>query len=192
MGKYFLKGVTVKENTYVNGGGENSIHFEDTVLLQVIVNKADGTIRIVASGSTTVQEVTLQSNAKVEQTSTEGVAFKAVTLADTLPANSQITLIGNFETVDVLATAIALKIPKGSIKDFNVGENAKDTKIELAKEAKIISMVIDAVVKVLGAGVIKNAKVNGVSFEKQPRNIEYAKGVTKPNSGGGSSSSNND
>lgn len=192
-GEVYLKGVTVKGKTYVNGGGENSIHFEDTVLLTVIVNKADGTVRIIATGSTTVQEVTLQSSAKVEQTGTEGVAFKAVTLAETLPANSQVTLIGNFETVDILATSIAVQIPRGSIQDLKVNENAKGNNINLAKDAKIVSMVLDAAVKVLGQGVIENSKgkqEKESTFANPPKNSSSNQGVG--GGGGGNNSSNDD
>ena len=45
----------------------NSIHFEDSVLVTVIVNKQDGSIRIVIEGSSTIQEVVLQSGAKLEE-----------------------------------------------------------------------------------------------------------------------------
>ncbi|EKN68622.1 YbhB/YbcL family Raf kinase inhibitor-like protein [Schinkia azotoformans] len=189
-GEVYLKGVTVKGKTYVNGGGENSIYFEDTVLLTVIVNKADGTVRIVATGSTTVQEVTLQSNAKVEQVGTEGVAFQAITLAETLPANSKVTLIGNFETVDIQATTVAVEIPRGSIQNLNVDKKAKDTTINLAKDAKIISLVLEAAVKVLGDGTIDKAsgsKANESSYKNKPINMTRNTG----GGGGGGSSSGN-
>ena len=189
-GEVYLKGATVKGKTYVNGGGENSIYFEDTVLLTVIVNKADGTVRIVATGSTTVQEVTLQSSAKVEQDGTEGVAFKAVTLSEALPKDSKVTLIGNFETVDIQATTVAVEVPRGSIQDLNVDEKAKDTNINLAKDAKVVSLVLEAAVKVLGEGKIEKAsgsKANESSYENKPNNVTTGK--TSGGGGGGSSNS---
>ncbi|NSL51865.1 S-layer homology domain-containing protein [Calidifontibacillus erzurumensis] len=182
-GDAFLKGVTVKGKTYVNGGGENSIHFEDTVLITVIVNKEDGTVRIVATGKTSVQEVILHSSAKVEQDGTEGIAFKEVTLAENLPANSKVTLIGNFESVNILATTFAVEIPKGSIQEMNVAENATDANITVAEDAKIVSLILDSVVKVIGQGTIEKAEgkaANDSTYEKKPNNMAIL-----PSGGGG-------
>ena len=198
-GEVYLKGVTVKGKTFVNGGGENSVHFEDTVLLTVIVNKVDGTVRIVATGKTTVQEITLQTSAKVEQSGTEGAVFKTVTLSEALPKDSKITLIGEFDSVEIFAASIAVEIPRGVIKDLKVVDGAAGTSINLSKDARIISLVVDALLKVLGTGVIENAKVNvnGVSFERQPNKADYADGVKNTSSntgggGGGGSSSDDD
>ncbi|WP_102344803.1 YbhB/YbcL family Raf kinase inhibitor-like protein [Bacillus sp. Marseille-P3661] len=200
-GDVFLKGVTVKGNTYVNGGGENSIHFENTVLLTVVVNKADGSVRIVASGTTTVQEVQLQSGARVEQANTGGVAFRAVTLSETLPANSTVTLVGDFETVDVRSTTVSVEIPQGSVQNLNVNETATGASINLSEEARIVSLVIDAAISVLGNGTVDNATVNsnGTTFGKNPSNLQLADGVTTtspttstPAGGGGGSSTPSD
>lgn len=170
-GEVFLKGVTVKGKTYVNGGGENSIHFEDTVLLTVIVNKADGTVRIVASGKTTVQEVTLQSSAKLEQIGAASAAFKAVTLSEALPKDSKVTLIGEFESVEILAVNIAVEVPRGVINNLKVAEGAIGAIINLSKDAKIVSLIVDAIAKFLGTGVIEKAEgkhANASSYEKMP------------------------
>lgn len=196
-GEVFLKGVTVKGNTYVNGGGENSVHFEDTVLLTVIVNKADGTVRIVAAGKTTVQEVILKSSAKVEQAGATAAAFKTVTLSDALPKDSKVTLIGEFESVDIYAAAIVVEVPRGSIKNLKAASNAVGTSLHLTKDAKVVSFVVDAVIKAIGPGTIEKAwiNVNGVNFEKGPNHLEYGKGVTNPSSnagGGGGGSSSDD
>ncbi|WP_374723894.1 S-layer homology domain-containing protein [Calidifontibacillus erzurumensis] len=191
-GDAFLKGVTVKGKTYVNGGGENSIHFEDTVLITVIVNKEDGTVRIVATGKTSVQEVILHSSAKVEQDGTEGIAFKEVTLGENLPANSKVTLIGNFESVNILATTFAVEIPKGSIQEMNVAENATDANITVAEDAKIVSLILDSVVKVIGQGTIEKAEgkaANDSTYEKKPNNMAI---LPSGGGGGGGGSSSSD
>ncbi len=56
-GEAFFKKVTVKGTTTIQGGGPNSIHFEDSVLVRISIDKRDGTVRIVVAGETTVQFV---------------------------------------------------------------------------------------------------------------------------------------
>ncbi|HHY90389.1 MAG TPA: hypothetical protein GX503_01865, partial [Clostridiales bacterium] len=188
------KGVKVKGDTIVNGGGTDSIYFENSVLVHIIVNKTDGKVRIVVSGTTRVEQVTLQSGATLEEQNLTGQGFEAVEIARELPEGSKVTLLGEFETVDIKAASIAVEIPRGTIENLLVDEDAENTEIEVAKESEIIKMIIDAVVKVVGKGSIKEAEVNAknVTFEKEPEKstgTEIPKtGSTSGGGGGGGSS----
>ncbi|RKP51604.1 S-layer homology domain-containing protein [Cohnella endophytica] len=61
-GDVFLKGVTVKGDAVINGGGENSIHVDDTVFVNATVNKKTGKIRIVVRGGSNIANITIDSN----------------------------------------------------------------------------------------------------------------------------------
>ncbi|WEK53374.1 MAG: S-layer homology domain-containing protein [Candidatus Cohnella colombiensis] len=61
-GDAFLKGVTVKGDTYINGGGENSIHIDNSIFVKVTVNKETGKVRIVINGASQIQTITIDSN----------------------------------------------------------------------------------------------------------------------------------
>ena len=65
-----MKNVTVKGETIVQGGGVNSIHFENSVLATVIVDKdaSQGAVRIVAEGTTTVGQVNVNSPVTLQET----------------------------------------------------------------------------------------------------------------------------
>ncbi|OXM83196.1 S-layer homology domain-containing protein [Paenibacillus rigui] len=65
-GDVFLTNVTVKGTTTINGGGANSVHFKDSMLGKVIVNKKLSLVRIVLEGTTRVQEFIAQTQAQVE------------------------------------------------------------------------------------------------------------------------------
>ncbi|MBD0380176.1 S-layer homology domain-containing protein, partial [Paenibacillus sedimenti] len=192
-GDAFLEGVTVKGSTTVKGGGENSVHFKNTVLVTVIVNKKDGSVRIVAEGSTTVQHVTVQSSTKIEESGVTGNGFKDVDLGAELPKDSKVTLVGDFENVDVAAKSIFVEVPSGSINKFNVGNNAGDSSINLSKDAKIVTLVLDAIAKVLGDGKVEKATVNdgakGTTFDKKPDTLDGSQkdstNVNTPTTGGG-------
>ncbi|WP_379128490.1 carbohydrate binding domain-containing protein [Paenibacillus sp. sgz500958] len=66
QGDVTLERVTVKGETFVRGGGENSIHIVDSTLGNVNVDKKDDKIRLVLSGTTTAAALSLNSKAKVE------------------------------------------------------------------------------------------------------------------------------
>ncbi|MDQ0891607.1 hypothetical protein QFZ81_006695 [Paenibacillus sp. V4I9] len=167
-GDVTLKNVNVHGTTTVRGGGENSIHFEDSIMVTIVVDKATGKVRIVANGATQVGNVTVQSNAKIEAET--GSKINSVTLSEALPKDSRIQLVGSFETVNVVAQSIVIELPKGSVKDFNVGKAASDTKIDIGNEAAILSLILNAATNISGQGKISNATVNseGVSMEKAP------------------------
>ncbi|WP_152682981.1 S-layer homology domain-containing protein [Paenibacillus sp. VT-400] len=176
-GDVFLKNVTVQGKTYVYGGGENSVHLEDSVLLTVIVNKQDGTVRLVATGKTKVQEITVQTAANIE--SDMGAKIDKLTLSEALPEKSRVYLKGNFETVNVVAKSINIQIPSGTINQLNVDDSASGTTVQTNQEAKIISAILNAAVRMLGTGTIEQATVNavGVTMETAPNKVNLGESV---------------
>lgn len=65
QGNVTLKNVTVTGTTTIKGGGENSIAIENCSLGKVIVNKADGKLRIVLSSGPKISELIIDSAVKV-------------------------------------------------------------------------------------------------------------------------------
>lgn len=197
-GDVFLKNVKVEGKTNINGGGANSIHMEDTILTTVVVDKATGDIRIVISGKTVVATVELKSGAKLEESGVTGDGFRNVIMGSDIPKNSKVTLLGEFEDVNIQALSLLVDVPKGLIKNLNVEKGATDTRITLADDVKVVKAIVDAIVKFLGKGTVEVANVNisGVTFEKLPSKTETPSGVEPPKKedgstggGGGSSSS---
>jgi len=122
-GDVLLKNVTVLGTTTVKGGGSNSIHFENSVLSAVIVDRATGTVRIVAQGTTTITEMIVKSSVI----------------------------------------------------------------LEVGKEAKVITLLLEAIAKVLGLGVIDKATVNpkakGTTFETRPLQLNDQSGGVQVQTG---------
>lgn len=110
-GDVYLKNVEVKGNTYVYGGGEHSIHVENSRLIKVIVHKLDGGVRLAANGKTTIQDIIVQSSTIIE--SLQGVVIKNTTISDKLEANQNVLLKGDFEKVTVQAPNISITNSKG-------------------------------------------------------------------------------
>lgn len=64
-GKVTLKNVSVTGTTTIKGGGENSIYLDGCKLAVVKAEKADGKLRIVLSGDTSISEFVANSGVKV-------------------------------------------------------------------------------------------------------------------------------
>jgi hypothetical protein len=175
-GDAFFKGITVEGDSFIQGGGPNSIHFEDSVLVRISVDKRDGSVRLVVAGQSAIRYVVVNSPVKLEESFVTDSGISNVELSDALPSGSQVELLGQFENVDVLSSNIKVKIPSGSIGTLNVQSGVSGNDIELSKDASILKLVLDSVAKLLGEGKIENAIVNegaeGSDFERQPEKVE--------------------
>lgn len=177
-GDVHLNGVTVKGKTTVKGGGENSIHVINSELFTVIVDKQNGMVRIVTSGSTSIEHTTLQSGAKLEEQDRNGTGFKnvAVKISD----NGQVVLSGDFQNVQIDAPNVHVSLESGSIKQSFVNENATGTSIDIHKDAFISELRLDAASNVSGVGSISKAIINsnGSVIAQKPKEIQIKTGVS--------------
>lgn len=165
-GDVIVDNTTVTGNTYVKGGGMNSIHFNDSVIATVIVNKNDGKVRVVVSGNSNVEEVRLESYAKLEETSLEGDSegFTDVLLDPTVQYTPNglefVEFVGEYNTINSKARSVKLNIPEG-------------TTVE--------NIALDAIATVLGSGYIKNAEINqnasGSVFNQSLENVVLNNGA---------------
>jgi|GEM_PF-1658572 len=175
-GDVYLKKVVVKGTTLVQGGGENSVHLEDTVVLRIVVDKASGKVRIVAQGATKVQQVVVQSPVKLEESQVTDSGFSNIELTPNLPEGSNIDLVGHFENVHVISANIKITIPSGSVKQLSVGDEAAGNTISLDQSATIETLILDVVTKLIGQGTVNKAQVSTVaqssSFETAPKQLE--------------------
>ncbi|MFC5987330.1 S-layer homology domain-containing protein [Marinicrinis lubricantis] len=165
-GDVILDQVTVTGTTTVEGGGPNSIHVANSILATVIVNKNDGSIRLVLEDGTNVQQITLQSGAIIETTNGVG-QIGPVNLDNAIPRNSNITLNGSFTSIHVRAQQVAVNIGQGStIAQLNVLAEALNSTFNLGHGSNIRRLIVDAMTSFAGNGTIANAEVNvdGVDF----------------------------
>ncbi|GGD84928.1 S-layer homology domain-containing protein [Paenibacillus nasutitermitis] len=172
-GDAVLNHVTVKGTTFVQGGGANSIHFADSVLLTIIVDKAAGTVRIVAEGTTTVTSVLMKTGATLEESQLTGAGFTDVLVSDLLPGDAVVSLLGTFNEVGVSSTKARIDILSGDIKQVNIQEHAGENTIHLGNEAKIVNIILNAAIKVIGGGSIETVETSkealaNSTFETQP------------------------
>ncbi|MBY0013406.1 glycosyl hydrolase [Paenibacillus typhae] len=65
-GEVRLEGVLVKGKTFVAGGGEHSVILNDSILNEIDVQRKDGRVRVLASGTTRISSVNISSSSKLE------------------------------------------------------------------------------------------------------------------------------
>jgi len=169
-GTVTLKKVVVKGNTYINGGGTNSVYFIDTQTGQTYVLKDGGPVRIVASGTSEIAQLIAQSNVNVQEVDLTGKGFDGITVDKKVNGNITINLVDT-------------KVESLDVKSEGVTVNAD-------KDTNITTLVADAKVAVTGTGTVENATINasGVTFQTRPMAQTVATGVTAPSvsrSGGG-------
>ncbi|HHX13102.1 MAG TPA: S-layer homology domain-containing protein, partial [Clostridiales bacterium] len=186
-GNVTLKNVTVKGDTIVKGGGMNSIIIEDSNIRNLIIEKKDGKIRILAKGSTYVNNVYLQSGGKLETSDTEANNYGYVVIAENLSSDELITLIGNFESVEVRTGTNKIEVQGGTINNLVIAKTARNAKVTLAKSAKVKKAEINGVAASIdGKGEIKDADINADDSEiiKPTGETNTAPGVTPPKTSG--------
>lgn len=192
-GKVTLKGVTVKGDTIIKGGGRESITIEDSQINHLIINKKDGKIRVLAKGTTYVNNIEMKSGGKLESNDLDVSNFGHIIVGDSISSDQPIILAGNFEKLEVKSGQNEIKVQSGTIKDLIITKMAKDVKVNLAKNVKVEKAEINGVTKFEGKGKIGTAIVNtdGVKILTLVESIKKGKGVEKvdTNPKGGSNSS---
>lgn len=201
-GNVYLKDVTVKGQTVINGGGPNSIIMYNFNGQKVVISVPDGSnVRLVAQGTTSIDDVSIQSNGSLEESDLTGNGFVNVEI----PEGAEVTLTGSFNEVSVNASGANVTVAGGSISIMNIEETATGTGVNLSNGTEIETLNANAASNITGQGKITTANVNSnnVTIEQKPTNTTVANGVTSnvdgeqltgtttppPTNGGGSSSS---
>ena len=177
-GNIILNNVTVLGNTYVRGGGNNSIHLNNGSYEQIIIEKINSNqVRIVSS------------NAKVTH----------VVIAESA-AGKKAILEGAFENVALNATTFELSTQnETTIQSLVINSKATENKLLLAKGTIIEKFESDVAIAVKGKGIVKVAELKAldVTFETAPEssklivsNISTGGNNGGSSSNGGNSSSN--
>lgn len=159
-GDVTLKNVKVTGQTLVQGGGANSIHVSGSVLATVIVDKADGSIRLVLESGTTVEQTLLRSGAEIQTTAEVG-EIGPIEIANSVPQNATVTLNGSFDSVRVHAQQINIDIAAGTvIGNLDIFTEAVNNAFNLAEGSIISQLIVNAIAEFSGAGKIESAEVN--------------------------------
>lgn len=172
-GTVTLKDVTVKGNTIVRGGGIHSIIMYNFNGQTIVVDVPDGSnVRLVARGTSSLEDVVLESNAILEEDNLSGEGFTTVII----PAGAEVVLNGTFDNVTVQGAGASVKVESGSINNLNVDASAANANVNLAEGTSVSNLTVEAPAKVSGKGTINTAVINSsnVSIEQKPNDIKLS------------------
>ncbi|MEO1815846.1 MAG: Ig-like domain-containing protein [Acetobacterium sp.] len=160
-GTVTLNHVTVTGDTFVRGGGINSIHINGGSYKTIVMEKtASGAVRIVATDATGL----------------------AVVIAEDAGGET-IILEGAFDSVAVNAPGMSV-ITQGTttIGTMTVTEGAAGSTVTVAAGSTVSELVLAGQTAVKGQGTVAKAevKVDGVVFDKAPDSYSVAPGVAIP------------
>ncbi|MGV2882952.1 S-layer homology domain-containing protein [Paenibacillus taichungensis] len=166
-GDVILDNVSVTGTTEIQGGGPNSIHAINSVLATVIVNKADGSIRLVLEGGSEVQQIEIKSGAIIDNNSTGNVG--PIELAESVPHNASVRLNGSFDSIRVHAEQVSVEFGDNSmIGNLEVFEQALNSTFKIGQGAVVNRAILNAIVEFSGQGILNSALVNvdGIDFSR--------------------------
>lgn len=148
-GDVTLNNITVDGETYIRGGGKNSIHINGGDYNKITIQQtSSGQVRIVATNADGL-EVVVSEDAKGED----------------------IILEGAFENVQIDAPDVKISTQGDTtIKDMVVGKSSTGSEITLDKDTTVNKIDLNASVDMKGEGTIEKANVNSddVTFEQKP------------------------
>ncbi len=177
-----LKNVTVKGNTYIYGGGPNSVRFINVSAGKVNVSRDSGTVRLVLSGSTVIDRVVAKSDLKLEETSLSRSGVSYLSIESGYTSGVDVELIGaGLDEMDMNASGSTLSADsRTTVTRLTV--SARDTVVTLENGSTVSRLIADAAVKVRGRGTVTRADVNvsNVTFETTPKETNVKSGITAP------------
>ncbi len=154
-----LDNVTVMGRTIVRGGGENSIKIKNSNLNgTLVVLKQDGKVRIVLRENSSVANVELVGSVKLDEENLTGSGYGNVTITP-LAAGAEIEIEGDIEELIIEAPQVQLNILDGTVEKLTITDKASDTKVEVAKDAVVKTLIVEAKAEVSGTGKIEKADI---------------------------------
>lgn len=160
-GDVILNNVTVDGETFIRGGGMDSIHINGGSYSKITIEKtATGEVRVVATGIDGLDIV---------------IAAGAV--------NEEVILEGAFDTVQIDAPGVIVSTSGATtIKKMIVSETAAGSRVVINTNASVTKMIINAQTDIRGQGQIVKADINAdnVTYEKIPETMDVDPDVVVP------------
>ena len=154
QGDVTIENVIVKGNTYIAGGGLNSITFKNSTLEKEAIVIATHPVRIVSQGS--------------------AFSLKAA-------AHAAAHLAGSFDEV-TLAVGSKAELKGAAVKQMTIAEGtgSKLTSITLDERSEVILAVAKSAASITGKGKIKALDIQsqGVTIEQKPEAVQVKEGIT--------------
>ncbi|GHU38276.1 hypothetical protein FACS1894105_11950 [Clostridia bacterium] len=173
-GTVTLKNITVKGNTYIHGGGANSIIAQSCDFQTILINYPDKSVRLTLNptgdADNKIQRILAMSNCTIDVTDKSSPNIVA---AGGAPASAVVNIKGAVHYITVKAGCTVNLDGKAS-KLF-VREMATNAHITLSRSSTISNAEFDILSTVSGGGTIANAMINSSGVNLYTRVTEVTR-----------------
>lgn len=161
-GNVSLENVTVKGKLVIRGGGPNSVIIKSSVIAgDVIVEKYAGNVRVVAQGTTTIENTYIRSGGKLLETNlTTGKGFVNVIAEQAVATNQIANLEGDFSSIKADESNINVRLAGKSDKVDILGGTISSFTLVSGSVNTITIKSTKSIVKLL------SGTVNALNVEK--------------------------
>lgn len=161
----------------VEGGGSDSVTINNSRVANIVVDKGDTAVRIVAKGTTVIPRLSASGKSILQTTGKDGSGI----LDLTVNKNADVTLKGNFPTITVGGSSAVLALESGKIAALTVTGAGRYSDITLSGKAQLADATVNAECYFHGTGVITHMSVNAddVTYETRPKKMTVATTVDR-------------
>ena len=192
-GEVYVNDTTVKGDVIVRGGGDDSIYFHN-VIVKGKVSAEKENVRLQLKGDTDISVIEVKEACTIEGKDFKGTV-DTISITDEIGTSNKVTIGVPANRVEINGKASV--VVKEDVKKLVISEDAASSKVEVAKDATVKTVVADAKVSITGSGQIEKLEANAdgitISSSTDVKDTEVADGVDKPStstgSGGGGGSS---
>ncbi len=161
--------VVVEDTVMVQGGGEDTVVFEDATINHLVINREGGKVRVVLKGNTVVKKITILGESSLSASALSGEGRVGEIYIETA---AEIELEGDFETVCVTEPEARVTFLAGLVKSLCTGKEAEDALIDLKDGVSIESLLPGAPLELSGEGTILEITINSPGLCKISGNVE--------------------
>jgi hypothetical protein len=165
-GSVALNNVVVEGTALVQGGGQNTVVFENATINHLQINKEDGKVRVVLKGDTRVEKVILEGESYFDATelSEEGYVKEVY-----IQTAKEVEIAGLFTNVIVAEKDAQVKFLAGKADKLSTTNEAL---VNLAGQVEIEILEPGAPLELTGEGVVKKILVASPGLVKVAGSIE--------------------
>lgn len=181
-GSVTIENCIILGDLIVEGGGDGTVTLNNTRVARAIVDKEDGSVRIVAKGDTVVSKLEASESCSLQTSGKNGLGFPDITVK----SFSDVKLKGVFPKVSITGSRAGLTLESGEITNLTVTGSGKYSDIILSGKSKILEATVNAECYFHGEGTIAYlvANADDITYETKPDKMMVGLQIDRPEAEG--------
>lgn len=181
-GSVSLDNCVILGKLIVQGGGEESVTVSNSRIVNALVNRSAGRVRLLAKGETAILETSCSGEYELETASLSGDEYGPGFVTVGVSGSSGGTLSGSFPHVSVDGSQVDLKLLSGTISTLDVKSAGRRSNITVESKASVSQANVHGETYFHGAGTIQDMQVyaKGVTYETKPKKWTIQSGGETP------------